>query len=39
MVVSLYRLYVHFQNSMLMLEKRMQALRRGFFDLIGKARL
>jgi hypothetical protein len=38
-MVGLYRLYIHFQSSMLMLEKRLQALRRGFFDLAAKARL
>lgn len=37
-IVGLYRLYIHFQSSMLMLEKRLQALRRGFFELAGKAR-
>jgi hypothetical protein len=31
LIVALYRLYIHFQSSMLMLEKRLQALRKGFF--------
>jgi hypothetical protein len=39
LVVGLYRLYIHFQSSMLMLEKRLQALRRGFFELAAKARV
>lgn len=39
LIVALYRLYIHFQSSMLMLEKRLQALRKGFFELASKARL
>jgi vacuolar protein sorting-associated protein 52 len=39
LIVALYRLYIHFQNSMLMLEKRLQALRKGFFELANKARV
>lgn len=37
-LVSFYRLYLHFPNCALMLEKRLQSLRRTFLELVGKAR-
>ena len=37
-VVGFYRLYVHFPNSLMMLEKRLQQLRRGFLLLVSKGK-
>jgi len=38
MVVSIYRLYIHFPNNVLMLEKRLSALRKTFLDLFLKGK-
>jgi vacuolar protein sorting-associated protein 52 len=38
MVVAVYRLYVHFPNNTLMLEKRLSSLRRTFLELVLKGR-
>lgn len=38
MIVSVYRLYVHFPNNVLMLEKRLSTLRKSFLELVLKGR-
>jgi hypothetical protein len=37
-MVSFYRLYIHFSNNALMMDKRVQALRKSFLELVNKAR-
>ena len=38
MMVSIYRLYIHFPNNVLMLEKRLSALRKTFLDFMLKGK-
>ena len=38
MLVSIYRLYIHFPNNVLMLEKRVSALRKTFLDFVQKGK-
>lgn len=37
-IVSIYRLYIHFPDKALMMEKRLQSFRRAFLDLLMKGR-
>jgi hypothetical protein len=37
-MVSIYRLYIHFPNKVLMMDKRLQGLRRAFLELVLKGR-
>lgn len=37
-IVSIYRLYIHFPDKALMMEKRLQTFRRAFLELILKGR-
>lgn len=38
LIVSIYRLYVHFPDKILMMDKRFQAIRRAFLELILKGK-